>query len=297
MKTQTFGVEIEMILDREIAAEAIRKFLGGYLIHKYDCYSTIEISSTQDQVWKIMRDSSIDSADNKRCELVTPILHWDDIEKLQEILRILRKKGAKINSSCGIHVHVGAEKYTGQNMKNLINLFYSKDTILYKALNVRHSGVDRFCKKFREELIESVNKFKKPTIENILDCWYEELQRPGSGRETRNHKYNSSRYHGLNLHCYSRIKTIEFRMFNSTLHAGELKSYIHLALAISNQALKQKNARPAKTDEIINHNNLKYTFRCWLLRLKLIGDEFKNTRMHLLKKLEGNTVGNYRQAI
>ena len=50
----------------------------------------------------------------------------------------------------------------------------------------------------------------------------------------------------------------------------------------------------AKTNEIIGHENYKYTFRCWLLRLKLNGEEFKNTRMHLLKHLKGNTVGNYR---
>ena len=31
--------------------------------------------------------------------------------------------------------------------------------------------------------------------------------------------------------------TIEFRLFNSTLHAGEVKSAIQLCLAISHQAL------------------------------------------------------------
>lgn len=34
--------------------------------------------------------------------------------------------------------------------------------------------------------------------------------------------------------------------------------------------------------------NEKYTFRTWLLRLGLIGDEFKTARQHLLKNLDGN---------
>ena len=34
--------------------------------------------------------------------------------------------------------------------------------------------------------------------------------------------------------------------------------------------------------------NQKYTFRTWLLRLGLIGEEFKNCRKHLLSHLEGN---------
>ena len=73
-------------------------------------------------------------------------------------------------------------------------------------------------------------------------------------------------------------------MFNSTLHAGEVKSYIQLCLAISHQALVQKSARKTKTQS----DNEKYTFRTWLLRLGLIGDEFKTARQHLLKNLDGN---------
>ena len=73
-------------------------------------------------------------------------------------------------------------------------------------------------------------------------------------------------------------------MFNSTLHAGEVKSYIQLCLAISHQALIQKGASRTKTQS----SNEKYTFRTWLLRLGLIGDEFKTARQHLLKNLDGN---------
>ena len=73
-------------------------------------------------------------------------------------------------------------------------------------------------------------------------------------------------------------------MFNSTLHAGEVKAYIQLCLAISHQALVQRGASRIKTQP----ENEKYTFRTWLLRLGLIGDEFKTARRHLLKNLEGN---------
>ena len=88
----------------------------------------------------------------------------------------------------------------------------------------------------------------------------------------------------LNLHSVFNKGTIEFRLFNSTLHAGEVKSYIQLCLAISHQALIQKSARKTKTQS----DNEKYTFRTWLLRLGLIGDEFKTARQHLLKNLDGN---------
>jgi len=78
--------------------------------------------------------------------------------------------------------------------------------------------------------------------------------------------------------------TIEFRLFNSTLHAGEIKAYIQLCLAISHQALTQHRAFQTRTVP----ENEKYTFRGWLLRLGMIGEEFKTARLHLLKNLEGN---------
>ena len=59
---------------------------------------------------------------------------------------------------------------------------------------------------------------------------------------------------------------------------------MQLCLAISHQALVQKSASRIKTQS----SNEKYTFRVWLLRLGLIGDEFKTARHHLLKNLEGN---------
>jgi len=53
--------------------------------------------------------------------MVTPILNYSDIETLQEIIRILRKAGAKSDSSrgCGVHIHIGAKGHTAQTLRNL----------------------------------------------------------------------------------------------------------------------------------------------------------------------------------
>ena len=74
-------------------------------------------------------------------------------------------------------------------------------------------------------------------------------------------------------------------MFNSTTHAGKIKAYIQLCLAISHQALTQSCASARKTTT----TNPKYTFRTWLLRLGLIGNEFETARLHLLANLDGDT--------
>lgn len=125
--------------------------------------------------------------------------------------------------------------------------------------------------------LDEINNRPPMSMEQFKSMWYD-------GEDYSYRHYDDTRYHALNLHSVFYKGTIEFRLFNSTLHAGEVKSAIQLCLAISHQALIQKSARHAKTVS----DNEKYTFRTWLLRLGLIGDEFKTARHHLLKNLEGN---------
>ena len=108
--------------------------------------------------------------------------------------------------------------------------------------------------------------------------WY------GGNTSRRNIHYDDSRYHCLNLHSVWSKGTVEFRLFNSDInHAGKIKAYIQLSLAITAQALNQVSASRIKTQT----SNEKYTFRTWLLRLGMIGDEFKTARLHLLEHLDG----------
>lgn len=294
MKSQTIGVEIEMTgITKAKAAEVTASFLEGRIAREYDGYDTYKIIARDQRVWKIMNDASIKTMKNVNgklktitsrdysVELVTPILNYEDIGTLQELIRRLRKTGAVSDSEfqCGIHVHIGAKNHTPNTLKNLVNLMAAKEDLIYKSLEIDPSRV-RWCKKINENLIETINKKKPKTLEQLEDIWYS-----GYGVENRDRHYHTSRYHGLNLHSTFTKGTIEFRLFNGTLHAGKIRSYIVLCLAISHQALNQKSASPRRTYT----NNEKYTFRCWLLRLGLIGDEFKNCRMHLMKSLDGNS--------
>ena len=122
------------------------------------------------------------------------------------------------------------------------------------------------------------------TLRNITNIMAskEDLIWYRGGDKSRSH-YDKSRYHCLNLHSVFEKGTIEFRLFNSTMDDGEVKAYIHLCLAISHQALTQASA----SRRVTVSTNEKYTFRTWLLRLGLNGEEFSETRKHLLKHLDG----------
>ena len=290
MRTQRFGIEIEMTgITRKKAAEAIAEYFGTESFYIGTYYKTYGAKDRQGRTWKATFDSSIiaqkksggrtvRAADEYKCEVVSPILTYEDMADLQEIIRQLRHKGAFVNSQCGIHIHVDASRYTPQTLRNLVNIIASKEDILYKALRIDPARM-RWCQKTNEKLIEAINRRKPQTMEALKDIWY-----AGSTRGRDEH-YNDTRYHGLNLHSAFTKGTVEFRLFNSTTHAGEIKAYIQFCLAVSHQALTQKKASARKTVT----DNEKYAFRCWMLRLGLSGDEFKTCRLHFLKHLEGNS--------
>lgn len=291
MKTQHFGIEIEMTgITRSKAASLMATFFGtGSKYHAGGAYDTYIAEDEQGRKWKAMNDSSLipekkvngcitDASTNYRTEVVSPILSYDDIPKLQELIRTLRKAGAFANHSCGIHIHVGAERFTPKTLRNLVNIFYSKEDLIYRALHIDPVREHRYCRKTNTKFLKELNKKRPTTMAKFADLWYMEAP---YGRSMH---YNSSRYHGLNLHATFTKGTVEFRLFNGTLHAGEIKAYIQFCLAMTHQALTQKKASARKTET----DNEKYAFRCWMLRLGLIGDEFKTCRHHLLKSLTGN---------
>lgn len=290
MRTQRFGIEIEMTgITRKKAAEVIAEYFGTESFYLGTYYKTYGAKDRQGRTWKATYDSSIiaqkksggrtvQAADEYKCEVVSPILTYEDMADLQEIIRQLRHKGAFVNSQCGIHIHVDASRYTPRTLRNLVNIIASKEDILYKALRIDPARM-RWCKKTNGELLEAINRRKPQTMEALKDIWY-----AGSTRGRDEH-YNDTRYHGLNLHSAFTKGTVEFRLFNSTTHAGEIKAYIQFCLAVSYQALTQKKASARKTVT----DNEKYAFRCWMLRLGLSGDEFKTCRLHFLKHLEGNS--------
>jgi hypothetical protein len=82
---------------------------------------------------------------------------------------------------------------------------------------------------------------------------------------------------------------VEFRCFNATLHAGRARAYVNLCLAMSAQAIAQRSTVMKRTES----DNPAFTFRTWLLRLGLNGEEFKSTREHLLANLEGDRAWRY----
>lgn len=288
LKEQKFGIEIEMTgVSRSKAAEVAAEYFGtrvSYLGTYYDTYAAID---SQGRQWKFTFDSSItpqkkvngrkvEAGREYKTEMVSPICRYEDIQTIQEIVRKLKEEGALTNKSCGIHVHINAAPFDARRLRNITNIMASKEDLIYKALDVSVDRKYSYCQPVEERFLEELNRRKPKNMEAVEEIWY-------NGESRRSEHYDSSRYHCLNLHSVFQKGTVEFRLFNGTLHAGKIKAYIQFCLAIGAQALNQSCASRRKTQT----TNEKYTFRTWLLRLGLNGDEFATARQHLLANLPG----------
>ena len=289
-------------LTRQQAAEAVAALFGTTARHSNSSrtYDPWEVTDNDGKIWRFVKDASIhperrergriDSAsDLYKVEMNSPKLEYSEMGKLQEVVRALRHAGAIVNSSCGMHVHVDASKHTAQSLKNALSIMYSKEDILFKALKVNESRVYRWCKKVDEDKLKKIRKLPSGAgMRQMQELWYSDTS------ESPSFHYNETRYYALNLHSVFYRGTLEWRCFESTLHAGEVRANITLALAISAQAINQKKTVMRKTE--ISENPA-FTFRTFLLRLGLIGPEFKNVRKNLLKNLPGDPAWRYDKAL
>lgn len=295
MKKQTIGVEVEMNnLTREKAARVAARFFGTGRYENTagrNGYCTWSAWDAQGREWKFQRDVSIIGPDNEKCELVTPILKYEDIETLQELIRQLRHAGAKSDSSrgCGVHIHIGAKGHTPQTLRNLANIMAGHERLIAEALELNRRRIYHYCRMVNPHFLETLNQKKPTTMAALADIWYTSH----NAVQSRTNHYNDSRYHMLNYHAVFTKGTIEFRLFQfdepsierkGGLHAGQLKSYIQLCLALSQMAKTVKTASPKRQQ----NENPKYAMRTWLLRLGFIGDEFKTAREILTKRLTGD---------
>ena len=295
MKKQTIGVEVEMNnIERSKAAKLAAEFFGTRRYQNTatrNGYMTWSAWDAQGREWKFQKDVSIHGPDSEKCEMVTPILTYTDMDLLQGLVRHLRKAGAKSDATrgCGVHIHIGAKGHDAKSLRNLANIMASHESLLADALALDRGRMNRYCRTVNPSFLERLNREKPTTMADLAEIWYS-----GNGASWgRDQHYNDSRYHMLNLHATFTKGTIEFRLFQfdapangkkNGLHAGQLKSYIQLCLALSQMAKSVKTASPKPQQ----NENPKYAMRTWLLRLGFIGEEFATARDLLTRRLAGN---------
>jgi hypothetical protein len=222
-----FGIEIEFGGDMHAAARALRDAgLGDGNTYPYN-------RNAPAPYWTIKSDGSVSSGG----EMVSPILDIDDPDSREQVTRAilaLRSAGATTNPSAGIHVHIDGTTLTPVEVAAVARVFTKFEDCIYRVASsgwerVR-SGANTYAKPMTPDMIKRLAKAK--TMEQVSAGYY-----GSTGAEYRHTAHHdTSRYFGLNLHSWFYRKTIEFRIFNSSLNPERVQGYIGMCMAIVQDA-------------------------------------------------------------
>ena len=276
MKTLRFGVEIETTrLSRQHLAVAIQRATGGS-VGVGSSSATVQMADGR--VWNIVPDGSLNGSVNG--EIVSPILTYADLDMLQNVVREVRKAGAVADDSCGLHVHTSSEDLDPRGIARLIKMQHKHELIIEQALGVSPDRLARFCKRVDPEVLRRVEAIRPTTVAQLKRAWY-------GDENTVPQRYSPTRYRALNCNGWLVRGAVEYRAFNGTLHAGEVKAAVQFALAFTAKAITAKSVSSKKRP--YNPASGRYDARTLLLAIGLIGPECRTVRHHFTKRLGGSS--------
>ena len=205
---RTFGIEIEGYnCDRD---ELARKLTEAGINANNEGYNH-ETRST----WKVISDASLSG--NKSFEVVSPILQGEDgINQLQTVCRVLEEMKAKVNKTCGLHVHIGVNDFEIEDWKRLFkNYIKMEKTVDSFMPNSRRKSNNRFTK----SLVKQGHNQKIESARNL-----EELERT---------LLRGDRYHKINTRCFWRQKTVEFRQHSGTVDFAKISNWVKFVMRLT----------------------------------------------------------------
>lgn len=210
--TMTFGIEFEITLP------ATARISAGSYLHGAD------LGGEFPNGWVAKSDSSIRAGRGRRgVEIVSPVLRGaNGLRQIKSVLATLNAMGAKVNESCGTHVHVGF--HAGLNsdaFKRLGHIVSNFETGIYATTGTKNRQSGPWCQSVRG------NRANQIAFRDGL---------------TGTNAWGVARYHVLNITnlISGRRPTVEFRAFSGTLNAAKAIAYVRMCVAIVEKSMTAK---------------------------------------------------------
>lgn len=161
-------------------------------------------------------------------------------EKLEKFIKhttkISRNSGYRINKSCGVHIHLNALDLRNDShyIFKLLSAYYAIEPVIFamlpKSRRENKYALPLRCWIGEAKMLELTRK-PIPTIDELQMMWYKSRSLE-QAHMFRNGKYDTSRYHGFNLHTFFTRGTIELRHHHGTLNKTKITNWINLHLMI-----------------------------------------------------------------
>lgn len=239
----TFGVEIECFnVSPDIVAWKLNE--AGIKVNGYEIRQSVRAMlnlGNRDRrsysSWDIGEDGSIRGRDSM--EIRSPILRGEKgLKEIERVCGILRGLKAKVNDSCGLHVHVGVKNSKRKfNVAQIVKMMETYEDNSKKTdrwfRKGRRTGRSTYARSVKP-LIEGIKKETKTITNWVYDNGYGHyVHRVVPNPLPKDLKELSQRgdhFDRVNVSAYREHGTIEFRQHHGSLDAGEITNWIRFLL-------------------------------------------------------------------
>lgn len=196
-----FGLEIETISkeDHVLLADIALGILGSKVDTQNHSYHSHDINR-----WGFEQDGSLFGRDGVPygVEIISPPLKIHELGDLKKLLKAFKGK-IKVNSSCGLHVHV--EINSVASIKNVLKIWSKFEDTILKTFPVSRRN---------NHYAQPINSLSRRTMLST----------------------NYQRYYMINCRPYISQGTIEFRGHSGTVNYHKIKRWLLFCLAIIERA-------------------------------------------------------------
>lgn len=256
----TFGVEIECYnLSHNLLVHYLDKV--GIKSYGYDLDETLDQKYRPSgrrkdySIWEIGEDGSVRGVGT--AEVKSPILKGEaGLKEIMRVCKVLEELGAKVNTSCGLHVHVGIKnakkKFSAEEIKKIMRVYEenSKETDRWFT-HGRRTGKNQYARPVtkRLELLEKGGK-RNVYDPNIIRQEYWGTTRGGYVMKEvpppdtlKGIADECEHYDRVSFSSYNDHGTMEFRQHHGTINGKEITNWIRFLL---NHVEMARSAKPVK---------------------------------------------------
>lgn len=216
----SFGVEIETY--NVVRSSLIEKGTRKGLAIRSEGYN----HDDNQHYYKIVSDGSLQGNDTN--EIVSPILQGNDgLNSLKRLCDALNEIDARVNKSCGLHIHIGAATMTDRHYLNIIVNYQRLEALIDSFMPVSRRGNNNgYCRSLRDF----------------------DFSRCTSKRDV--YDLMNSRYYKINAHAFFRHSTLEFRQHSGTTDYTKISHWIAFLTALVKYSEKNVITTCNSIDEI-----------------------------------------------
>ena len=204
----TYGIEIEAILPATVGLPECANVIDAIGV---PCYYAGYSHDVQRVKWKVVTDGSLSSGPGggNPVEIVSPILTDVTLDQVTKVCEALQGLGARINRSCGLHVHIGAQHLSVGAMKKLAELYIENEEVIDGLLPPSRRGNANTYLQSVKDRTSLPALAAATTVAQIAAA-----------------VGNSQRYVKLNFTPYWRQGTVEFRHHSGTIDPVKILRWV-----------------------------------------------------------------------